>query len=86
MGSVFKLSWDLLHFLTVIYMFLWIPLYLAFEDTLEIGGLTSMYGGLLIFLLDIVIYFNTAYYEKGLLVISREKIFKNYFLSFLNTG
>lgn len=36
-GGNLKLSWDLIHFLAVLILFIWIPLYFAFGESFKSG-------------------------------------------------
>jgi len=76
-----KLIWDImLAFLTILCLIL-IPLEIAFESVnfWDTGSEYPISSLLFVFLMDIVINFNTAYYNKGEMIVSRNKIFKNYF-------
>lgn len=56
----------------------------SFEIHYEEGSFNNYFYGyfaILVFTLDIIFAFNTAFYRKGILITDRIKIFKKYFLS-----
>ncbi|CAD8139890.1 unnamed protein product [Paramecium pentaurelia] len=76
-GSI-KMIWDLLCLAFVIYEMISIPFQISFE--IEISKEISM-TSLGVFVLDILLNFNTGVYLDGILSMKRERIIKNY-LSF----
>eukprot|EP00359_Climacostomum_virens_P002321 CAMPEP_0204913994 /NCGR_PEP_ID=MMETSP1397-20131031/11860_1 /ASSEMBLY_ACC=CAM_ASM_000891 /TAXON_ID=49980 /ORGANISM="Climacostomum Climacostomum virens, Strain Stock W-24" /LENGTH=715 /DNA_ID=CAMNT_0052085379 /DNA_START=31 /DNA_END=2178 /DNA_ORIENTATION=- len=78
--SLFKLAWDFLLLIIILYQALMIPFILAFNDTHQLYTEID-FGIYIIFFVDIAIGFNTAYYFKGALIMDRKFIAKNY-LSF----
>lgn len=46
---------------------------------MKIGGNGAIITGILIFVIDVLMFINTAFYEKGVLVTDRKQIFINYF-------
>ena len=75
-GHFLKLLWDVFLFLiTGVYIF-YIPFQMCFED-IEKNFLNSLYVyGFYFF--DIFLQTNTAYFERGEMVLSRSKIIKSY--------
>ncbi|EGR29530.1 hypothetical protein IMG5_154180 [Ichthyophthirius multifiliis] len=72
--SNFKIIWNILLITFIIWLTYLIPLYVTFD--LIDKSVTQL--PILIFLQDILIKFNTAYYKKGLVETSRYQICKNY--------
>ena len=72
----FKVGWDIIHFLIIIYLFFYIPLDVCFGSDFP-QLLHLFFTGF--FTLDIILNFNTAYFCNGFMVVSRRKITKNYF-------
>jgi len=77
--SNFRLTWDLIQMILNIFYFIFIPLSIGFSQNFMKNwtGVKEFSFGL--FLLDIFINFNTAFYDKGELMISKMMIFKYYF-------
>ncbi|EGR30221.1 hypothetical protein IMG5_137760 [Ichthyophthirius multifiliis] len=78
--SLFKKIWDcLLLFLLIINIF-YIPLNLAFNLASQSYLFTYIMNVLpgWIFSIDIILHFNTAYYQKGIIVTERRKITRKY--------
>jgi hypothetical protein len=78
--NVWKLRWDLLIAIFIIFSVILVPLRLAFE--LEATG---AWLGIDIFIdccfaVDIIATFNTAYYSDGVLIANRRKIAREYML------
>ena len=73
----FKLLWDFVHLMIIIYWFFSIPLFFAFDD-LENIDRAGAYLTIFFMIFDIFLNFNTAYFHKGLLEKSRWKIFSHY--------
>ena len=76
-----RLIWDSLQILITILYFILIPIQISFESNLSPQMTSDHFKAFSFFLfsMDIFINFNTAYYNKGELIISRVKIFSNYF-------
>ena len=92
--------WDALHLLVFFLYFFKIPVEISFEIDLfsflatefnQTMADTINYFGVFFILFDIIVNFNTGYYRKGYLIVSRRQIAVNYvkssfiydFLSFL---
>lgn len=76
--SSWKLSWDIAAFLIIFYQSLTIPFFLAFEVTdLTIWKKIEIFITVFFFM-DILLSFNTAYYQGGSIVASRKEISRNY--------
>ena len=74
-----KLCWDLIMVLLTIFQFFIIPIDLTFEISfinLYIPNFWSI--NLFLFILDIIINFNTGFFLKGSLTLERNEIFQNY--------
>ena len=73
-----KLSWDVLGFLIIVYQAVLVPYQIGFDLTSE-GDIKNMeYFVQAFFVMDILLNFNTAYYWRGTLVVSRVMIAKQY--------
>lgn len=70
-----KLSWDILHSLILIFLFAYIPALISFQFE-NVFGLHLFF--FLFFLSHISIQFNLAYYKKGFLIVNRKKIIIHY--------
>ena len=83
-NSRFCQVWSMVLLFLLLYVFLLTPWVIAFEE-FEVGSslfiVESTVDGL--FLLDILITLNSAYYEQEELVVSRWRIFRNYLHGFL---
>ena len=83
--SDFRMRWDLIMLVLVVYYAVTVPVVIAFSTTQPWVAETSKFGDAmnvvftLIFALDIVLNFNTGYTEKGKMVVDHAKIAKNYF-------
>jgi len=80
-NSNIKLIWDSLILLLAIFEFMMISLELTFSMSFEIEFQTGIFfklGSFLFFLINILMNFNTTYYEYGVAVKSRKKIVLNY--------
>lgn len=85
----FSSFWDFLHFLVILFNFFKIPVELSFEISLfdflfEINAVFASFFEKFEFyflLIDILVNFNTGYYTKGSLIISRKNIAKHYIKS-----
>ena len=73
----FKVFWDFLHLMVIIYWFFFIPLFFAFDEFEKIDSIGA-YFTIFFMIFDIFLNFNTAYFHKGLLERSRWKIFCHY--------
>jgi Ion transport protein/Cyclic nucleotide-binding domain len=76
--SSWKLAWDILSFFIIFYQALTIPYFQAFDinDPTVWDDIDQFITGF--FFVDIILSFNTAYYEGGSIISSRKEISKNY--------
>lgn len=73
-----RFVWEMLVMGILILLGFLIPYSTAFEsDNTNLSNFINILS-LVVFSMDILINFNTGYYEKGMLVMQRTKIFKNY--------
>lgn len=72
--------WDLINLLLVAYLFVFIPILLAFDDKLFEADLFRPLNILVIilFIFDILINFNTGVFIKGEIKMERETIKNKY--------
>lgn len=76
--SSWKLTWDIAAFLIIFYQALTIPFFLAFiVSDLTIWKKIDIFVTIFFFI-DIILSFNTAYYQGGTIVASRKEISRNY--------
>lgn len=76
--SSWKLAWDIAAFFIIFYQALTIPFFLSFEisDMTTWKSIDNFITAF--FFIDILLSFNTAYYQGGSIVSSRKEISKNY--------
>jgi len=74
-----KLAWDMLGFLLIVYQAVLIPYQIGFDVPSQGAILSFDYFIYVFFVFDILLTFNTAYYQKGALVVRRKLIAKQYF-------
>ena len=81
--STFKQLWDMGSFVLIVYWSLCLPFTLAFEQMNDPNTFLSNVDSFTIcwFLVDILLHFNTGYFVKGVLVMSRKKIILSYLQS-----
>ena len=75
-----KFVWDLLHFLILNFLFYWIPVEMCFNTFLN-TTVTQFFFSL--FMVDIIVSMNTAYYVNGFIVKKRSLIYYRYIKNFL---
>ena len=79
----FKVLWDILHLLIIIFNLILIPIEVSFDLTESVRDSSLFYAfiefSLSFFLIDLLVNMNTAYYDKGTLIFSRSMIIRNYF-------
>lgn len=85
-----KLTWDMIGFLIIVYQAVLIPYQIGFDVPSEGALLSFDYFIHIFFVFDILLTFNTAYYQKGALVVQRKLIAKQYlrawfWIDFLST-
>lgn len=79
--SFIKILWDFFILSLLVINVFYIPVKIAFSNTLEIGDyMLILFEDLpgWAFVMDIFMHFNTAYYSKGVISKERSKIFKHY--------
>lgn len=80
--SVFKILWDSILLIILIINIFYIPLEISFTSHSEFSfnklGIFFDDIPAWIFLFDVLLKFNLAYYDKGVIVTNRVKIIKNY--------
>ena len=71
-------GWDLVGFVCIIYQMFVTPYRICFDAEAE--GFWAVVENLIdgVFILDIVVSFNTSYFDKGILVAERKKVVLNY--------
>ena len=79
--SVGRAVWDIQLFICIIYQSIMMPMRISFEMTTAEWVFYLEVCIDIIFLLDIVINFNTGYYKGSQLIMGRKQIVKNYALS-----
>ncbi|CAD8158681.1 unnamed protein product [Paramecium octaurelia] len=74
-----KLYWDVVVFLILLINILYIPLKISFQISL-VDGADFFLDTLpqYVFVFEILLNFNVAYYSRGVLVLNRTQIFKHY--------
>jgi len=73
-----RVAWDCYCMIMIFYQLVIIPLRLSFEMT-DLGVLSIIDSFINVsFMVDIIFNFNTGFYYKGLLVMDKKKIAKNY--------
>ena len=83
-NSIFIRVWDLLVIFLLIYTAYAMPYYLAFSSDIDEGN--WFYANLIVdclFITDILVNLNTAYYNDSILIASRRAIFMNYLKGWL---
>jgi hyperpolarization activated cyclic nucleotide-gated potassium channel 2 len=73
--GTFKIFWDLLCMIIILYEIIAIPFSISFDVIIssELDLLVDV-----VFIFDIVLNFNTSFYQKGVPIYSRTKIMKHY--------
>ncbi|KRX07633.1 Cyclic nucleotide-binding protein [Pseudocohnilembus persalinus] len=79
-SSLFMKLWFVLIFTTITYKVFEIPFVIAFEQQ-EYIKLTYQIPILIILMMEIFISFRIGYYEDGIIVLNKEKVFNNYIQS-----
>jgi len=79
--SKFRLSWDILLIIVVIFDLVVLPMQIAFNLLSNLIYVQYVFDAL--FIIDIFLSFHTAYYKNGNLVTSHKKIAKRYAKSWL---
>lgn len=76
--GAFRIFWDLLIILFIIYDLIMVPFEISFStDTSKVIEIIN-YVVAACFILDVVLTFNTGYYSKGMVVLERKKIARYY--------
>ena len=76
--SSFRLSWDVMMLIIIIYQALTIPYFICFSDDLSYSMQVFEVLIYLAFFIDILLSFNTGYYIKGSLINKRRLIAREY--------
>ena len=80
--SSWKLAWDTVCFMIILYQAISIPFYLTFMLDASITALSSVdLCFMIFFMFDILFYFNSAFFRNGDLIVNRKEIIKNYMKS-----
>lgn len=76
----YKIFWDLIHILLMIFLFFYLPLDIIFEfqSSKNLRIVLSMFS-----ILDNFLGFSTAYFKHGKLITDRKLIFKSYIKNFI---
>ncbi|CAD8147818.1 unnamed protein product [Paramecium pentaurelia] len=77
--SLFKIVWDIILLLFIVVNIFYIPIYISFDVRSQ--GVFEWIFDLLpswVFIAEILLNFNTAYYDKGLMHEDRKQIMKHY--------
>ena len=74
----FKIIWDIIHFFLILIWFFYVPLTIAFQETLFVDSFFSFYS-MIFLILDIFLKFNTAIFKNGVVERRRKRIFSNYY-------
>lgn len=74
----FRATWDIFLFMTIIYQAISLPMRISFE--VQSNDFLFYFEFLidLCFIIDVVLNFNTGFYKKGMLIMKREIIIKDY--------
>ncbi|CAD8145901.1 unnamed protein product [Paramecium octaurelia] len=77
--NILKLQWDVVVFLILLINILYIPLKISFDINV-VDGVDFFLDTLpqYVFVFEILLNFNVAYYSRGVLVLNRGQIFKHY--------
>ncbi|KAL4465902.1 hypothetical protein ABPG74_004139 [Tetrahymena malaccensis] len=80
-SNVYLLSWEFIIFILTCIIFFFIPIELFFQTTIiptqGIGFLVRIIL-FMAFILDLIFYLNTGFFDRGKLILDRKKIFMNY--------
>ena len=76
-----RFAWEIFIMVFLILLGIMLPYISAFEPNNEVLSDSVDNISIVVFSIDIFVNFNTGFYEKGVLILDRVKIFKNY-LSF----
>lgn len=78
----FRVLWDLLHLMIIVFNMIYVPIEVGFDLSEEIRENETMSivqkFSLCFFFVDLIVNMNTAYYDKGNLIFSRSHIVRNY--------
>ena len=78
-SNFFRLFWDCFMFIITLHNFIVIPLNVGFAiDFFQEETIFSQFNSIYIFLIDVFLNLNTAYYSRGELIESRLSIISNY--------
>ena len=74
---IISLCWDILIFIIIIILVVFIPINICFQQDLIHSPIFNL-ACIFIFILEIIVSFNVGYYEQGHIVSNRKKISLNY--------
>jgi len=84
--GVFRLTFDIICLILIVWEILMIPLVLSFPE-IDVDFVLNMEAAITIFFLcDIFLNFNTGFYERGNLVLKRKVIAQHYIKSWFVIG
>lgn len=76
--STFRATWDIFLFMTIIYQAISLPMRISFEFKSNDFLFYFEFMIDLCFIIDVMLNFNTGFYKKGMLIMKRELIIKDY--------
>ena len=82
--SRFKSIWDIIAFIFILYQSIVMPLKMSFDFNFPDWTIYFDLVQDIFFLIDIILNFNTGFYGKSMLIMTRKAIFLNYFTSWYN--
>ncbi|EAR87356.2 cyclic nucleotide-binding domain protein (macronuclear) [Tetrahymena thermophila SB210] len=86
-SNVYLLYWEFMIFILTCIIFFFIPIELFFQTSIiptEGMGLAIRILLFIAFILDIIFYLNTGFFDRGKLILDRKKIFMNYLKKFFD--
>ncbi|KAL4494053.1 hypothetical protein ABPG72_016009 [Tetrahymena utriculariae] len=86
-SNVYLLYWEFMIFILTCVIFFFIPIELFFQTSItptEGIGLAIRIIFFLAFILDVIFYLNTGFFDRGKLILDRKKIFMNYMKNLLD--
>lgn len=78
--DTFRLFWDFLNFIAIVFLIFWIPIEIGFSTFLPSEWGTFF---LLIFAIDLILNMNTAFHMNGYLINDRMTIYSNYLQNYM---
>ena len=85
--GAFRVGFDIIAMILIGVELIQIPIFLSFQD-IDVDSNVDNFSTFItsFFLTDIIINFNTAFYERGHVVISRIEIAKHYLSNWFSIG